>query len=212
MPARLALFVLLIAFASGCAASQQLPREQRLRAHAQAQRDSLALLLADQRGRASVLRDSLQFFDDIDSGAYERRMRVLTDRIRAYEFQQGGAPAGTPVDTLFADELFDPASATLSSGGTALLDRVRRDLGSTGRIRVEGHADSSPIGPSLRARFDSNWELAAGRAAAVARYLIAAGMDADRFDVVSRGETAPLVTNATPQGRAQNRRIVVYRL
>lgn len=212
MPVRLSLFVLLIAFASGCAASRQLPREQMLRAHAQAQRDSLALLLADERGRQSILRDSLQFYDDIDSGAYERQMRVLTDRIRAYEFQQGGSIAGTPIDTLYADELFEPASATLSSNGTALLDRVRRDLGSTGRIRVEGHADGSPIGPSLRARFDSNWELAAGRAAAVARYLIGGGMDADRFDVVSRGETAPIASNGTPQGRAQNRRIVLYRL
>ncbi len=212
MLARSALIVLLIAFAGGCAASQQLPREQMLRAHAEAQRDSLALLLAGQRGREGALRDSLQFYDDIDSGAYERRLRVLTDRIRAYEFQQGGSVAGTPIDTLYADELFEPASATLSSNGTALLDRVRRDLGSSGRIRVEGHADGSPIGPSLRARFDSNWELAAGRAAAVARYLIGGGMDSDRFDVVSRGDTAPLGSNATPQSRARNRRIVVYRL
>jgi flagellar motor protein MotB len=214
MLARLALFAFAAGLLGGCAAQRQLPREQRLRLHAEAQRDSLALLLASQRTLQSALRDSLQFYDDIDSGAYERRLRVLNDRIRAYEFQNADAPLnlGTPVDTLYADELFEPASATLSASGGATLDRLARSLGQAGRLRIEGHADSSPIGPNLRARFDSNWELAAGRAAAVARYLIGTGMDAARFDVVSRGETDPLATNATAAGRAQNRRIVVYRL
>lgn len=214
MPVRLALLLLASALAAGCAAQRELPREQALRAGAEAQRDSLALLLARERAIGQALRDSLQFYDDIDSGVYERRLRTLNDRIRAYEFQlsDGGAFAGIPLDTLLADELFEPASATISPQGAERLDALAAALGPSGRLRVEGHADSSPIGPSLRARFDSNWELAAGRAAAVARYLIATGMDADRFDVVSRGETDPAASNATRAGRAQNRRIVVYRL
>ncbi len=78
------------------------------------------------------------------------------------------------------------------------------------RIRVEGHTDDRPIGPSLMNRFESNWELSAARAATVARYLLEAmTVDPARMQVVGYGKYRPIAENVTPDGRARNRRVEV---
>jgi chemotaxis protein MotB len=43
------------------------------------------------------------------------------------------------------------------------------------RIVVQGFTDIVPIGPELRSRFPSNWELSTARATDVVRYLVAQG-------------------------------------
>lgn len=199
---------------AGCVSTGRLDTE-RTRADALvAERDSLWSALQVERVRSQAYADSIQFYDDIDSGAYERTLNSLHARIEQLEFRLAtGGTAGTPVETFRADDLFEPASATLSPAGTARLDALARQLRerpAAATFRVEGHADSSPVGPSLRERFPSNWELAAQRAAAVARYLISTGLSADRFEVASRGDVEPATSNATAEGRARNRRVVVY--
>lgn len=60
----------------------------------------------------------------------------------------------------------------------------------------------------MKDTYPSNWELAGARAAAVARYLIQNGeVDESRVAVVSYGAARPLVSNATAQGRSENRRV-----
>lgn len=116
------------------------------------------------------------------------------------------------VDSATVDELFQPASATLSEVGKAILDRIAYEIArqpESLHIRVEGHADSTPPGPTIRERWPSNWDLAAARASAVARYLAEKGLSESRFEVVSYGSTRPIAPNDTPQNRARNRRIVV---
>jgi len=77
-----------------------------------------------------------------------------------------------------------------------------------GEIIVEGHTDNSPISTE---RFPSNWELSAARAAAVVRLLEQAGISSARLNATGLADTRPLVSNATAEGRAINRR-VVFRL
>jgi len=67
------------------------------------------------------------------------------------------------------------------------------------RVRVEGYADARGSDPANR-------QLGAGRAEAVARGLIAAGVDPSRVTAATGGETNPVDTNATAQGQAENRR------
>jgi chemotaxis protein MotB len=106
--------------------------------------------------------------------------------------------------------LFDPASAVLRAEGLALLDRLAPVLAQrTGIISIEGHTDTIPI---ANAQFPSNWELSAARAAAVTRRLIQKGIPAERLRAVGMADTRPRDSNATPAGRARNRRVslVVY--
>jgi chemotaxis protein MotB len=104
--------------------------------------------------------------------------------------------------------LFPSGSATISRDGQATLKTVAAALQSVqGRIvRVEGHTDNIPIRTE---RFPSNWELSAGRAISVVRFLQAQGLDAARLGAAGYAEFQPIAPNDTPEGRAQNRRIEI---
>ncbi|MEL0069956.1 MAG: OmpA family protein, partial [Betaproteobacteria bacterium] len=67
--------------------------------------------------------------------------------------------------------------------------------------------DNVPI--AFSERFDSNWDLSAARAAAVADFMIENSIDDSRLTVLGFADTKPVTTNDTPQGRQQNRRIEI---
>ncbi|MCB1930999.1 flagellar motor protein MotB [Accumulibacter sp.] len=77
------------------------------------------------------------------------------------------------------------------------------------RIVVEGYTDNVPIGPELKKRFPSNWELSTARATDVLRYLAAKGVPQSLLAAEGFGDTRPVASNDTPQGRAKNRRVEI---
>jgi OOP family OmpA-OmpF porin len=72
-------------------------------------------------------------------------------------------------------------------------------------VAVEGYSDAK--GSEIY-----NQKLSLRRARAVRDYLVGLGVDDGRILVVGKGASHPIATNATPEGRAQNRRVelVVY--
>ncbi|REC95082.1 OmpA/MotB family protein [Kushneria indalinina] len=101
--------------------------------------------------------------------------------------------------------LFPSADVDIGTQGNGLLDRLLpalRDF--DGEISVEGHTDSRTIST---AQFPSNWELSAGRATAVLRYLSRGGVSSTQLRAIGYGPTRPLAGNDTETGRAQNRRV-----
>jgi chemotaxis protein MotB len=77
-------------------------------------------------------------------------------------------------------------------------------------VLVEGHTDNMPLGPSLKARFPSNWELSVARAAAVARFLQEEGLlQPQRLSARGYSYYRPVASNKTIAGRRQNRRIEI---
>jgi outer membrane protein OmpA-like peptidoglycan-associated protein len=69
-------------------------------------------------------------------------------------------------------------------------------------VDVTGHTDSTGSA-------QYNLELSQKRANSVANYLMAQGLDARRFYIVGAGESQPIATNDTPEGREQNRRVEI---
>jgi chemotaxis protein MotB len=105
------------------------------------------------------------------------------------------------------DVLFRSGRARLSSKGHGIIADVVPVLAATQRhISVEGHTDDRPIRSE---RFASNWELSAGRATEVVRYLIDQGVDRARLRAVGYADTRPLADNTTAAGRARNRRVSI---
>ena len=100
---------------------------------------------------------------------------------------------------------FEFDSAKLTDSVSERLDNFVNFLNEYPQAQVEitGYTDSS--GPAAY-----NLKLSERRAQAVADYLIAAGIDADRFTVTGMGEEDPVADNSTHEGREQNRRVVVH--
>lgn len=104
--------------------------------------------------------------------------------------------------------LFPSGSAELLPIASKPLEDVRKVIARFPYpIRVEGHTDNIPV--RRHGSFPSNWELSAARAASVIRLFQQQGIDPRRMAVVGYGEQHPIADNTTPQGRAQNRRVVI---
>lgn len=108
--------------------------------------------------------------------------------------------------------MFDSGEAILKSEGELVLRKIASILEQYPKrqVHVIGHTDNVPIRPHARGRFPSNWELSTARATAAVRFLSEkAGVDPRRLGAVGYGEFHPIADNATPEGRAKNRRIAL---
>jgi outer membrane protein OmpA-like peptidoglycan-associated protein len=94
------------------------------------------------------------------------------------------------------DQVIPPFYATLDSVAIVL-----NKFGKT-YIDVNGHTDST-------GSLQHNQALSERRAASVANYLASRGVDQRRVSTMGFGPSQPVASNATPEGRAQNRRVEV---
>jgi peptidoglycan-associated lipoprotein len=134
-------------------------------------------------------------------GAARQAMREATDAERA---ARGKLVYSV---TLSDDKVtFRPNKADLSDGARKSIDETVAPLVSENRgvyLEIEGHTDSA--GPK-----DFNRALGEERATSVRNYLHDQdGIALNRMQVISYGDTAPIVPNDTPEHRAQNRRVVI---
>jgi chemotaxis protein MotB len=111
---------------------------------------------------------------------------------------------------------FESGEAKIKPEGYQVLDELIAYLNTAAGdrlIRVEGHADNMEIGPSLKSRYETNWDLSKARAGGVLRYLTEkGGIDSAKLSSIGYGDTKPMASNATEVGRQKNRRvdIVLY--
>jgi outer membrane protein OmpA-like peptidoglycan-associated protein len=134
-------------------------------------------------------------------------------------------PAGSQVDAvgciiLFREEPGAKATPLVLQGVTfasgrsiltrqsyAILDAVAASLIANADVRIEvaGHTDDSGADAL-------NLRLSLARAAAVRHYLASKGVAPDRMTARGYGESQPVTSNATPAGKAQNRRVELRRI
>ncbi len=108
--------------------------------------------------------------------------------------------------------MFDSGEAVLKPDGAAVMTKIAELLAAHPelKIHVVGHTDNVPIRPTAQSRYASNWELSVARALAAVHFLTEqAGVDPRRMGALGHGEFHPIADNATPEGRAKNRRIEV---
>lgn len=146
------------------------------------------------------------FVDDIPDGTADPNATDSTN-------EGGGAFGGTSTDALVLQSRIAQAAAldpiAFGSGGVELTAESAGTItgiaailaeNPTARIEVGGHTDSD-------GEPEANQALSQARADAVVNALIAAGVSADSLDSVGYGDTIPIASNETGEGKARNRRI-----
>ena len=129
--------------------------------------------------------------------------------------QPGPAPVPAPAPkaaekqvvklTYATDTLFDFDKSVLKPEGRQMLDGLIGKINKEFNLEViiaVGHTDW--IGTDAY-----NQKLGLRRAEAVKAYLIARGIEKNRVYTDSKGESQPIASNKTAQGRAQNRRVEI---
>ena len=114
--------------------------------------------------------------------------------------------------TLDGAATFASARATLTMEAKSVINELWGVLGKYPDrwILIEGHTDDQAINDDFKWKYASNWELSTARANSVLHYLVEEhGADPSRLMAVGRGEYQPVADNATPEGRANNRRVVI---
>lgn len=107
------------------------------------------------------------------------------------------------VITLAGNLVFYPGGYQLKSDSFALMSRIAQVLVRIpNQVRVEGNTDNQVTGSGGA---NANWALSAMRAVSVVEYLSGQGIPPTRLQALGLGQYHPVASNATAEGRAQNR-------
>ncbi len=124
---------------------------------------------------------------------------VKSGRVRVIPTDRGFAIS------LAADLYFASASAELGADAMPVLQEVSDFLAKIpNSVIVEGHTDNVPPDPK---KWSSNWQLSGERAIAVLQALEDYGVPSERLSESAYGDTRPVQSNDTPEGRSYNRRV-----
>jgi chemotaxis protein MotB len=108
--------------------------------------------------------------------------------------------------SLVSDLFFASASAALNADAMPVLQQVSDFLGQIpNSVVIEGHTDTIP--PDAVRWPGGNWQLAAERSVAVLQTLEDYGVPRERLSASSYGDTRPVQSNDTEEGRSFNRRV-----
>jgi outer membrane protein OmpA-like peptidoglycan-associated protein len=162
----------------------------------------------------------------VDRRAAEQELEALRNQPRpeagdaAPDGKRSGVVTAEPLDQpkpvqpsrdvalTIPDLSFDSGTAKLSPGAKRRLDPVVASLRGDPALNalVEGYTDDS-------GGHEANLRISLARAKAVEAYLVEQGISAGRIQTLGHGEQYPIASNATAEGRSQNRRIeiVVHR-
>ena len=161
--------------------------------------DTLQAAIAELEERRSQAEASLSAYKDLLT-RFQTMIDAGTLQVKVVD--------GRMVVALATDILFAAGSATLSADGQSAVEQVATVLAGIPdrNYQVAGHTDDRPIANET---FASNWHLGAGRAISVTKLLVKAGLPSHRVSAASFGETKPVDTNRSTEGRANNRRIEI---
>jgi len=167
-------------------------------------------------GRNADLGNTVMALPSMERGrvmgtAMRKAVSVFSPEIRSNKIKVTHDERGLVI-TLAGDAFFYPASARINIEATRdILLRLGTYLASPelrGRkFRIEGHTDDTDVDPN--GPWEDNWQLSTERSRAVLRYLSDLGINENNFQIAGFAATAPVSSNDTEEGRANNRRVDV---
>ena len=134
----------------------------------------------------------------------ERLSKFLANDIAAGTVEV--APSGTDLLIRMLRASFPSGGKDLALSEDPLVGRIGEALnGESGPILVIGHTDNIPVGAG--SALGDNMAISVARASSAAQMLRKHVSDPSRVSFEGRGETNPIASNATEEGRARNRRV-----
>lgn len=163
--------------------------------------------IKDEIGKSESVSTTTLLSREIESAVFEMQAEQVVDVQKSSK--------GLSIE-MASGAFFIPGTAKLRPETAPILDSMAvtfaREKFKYFFIVVNGHTDDDPI---HTAQFPSNWELSAGRAAAVTNYFISIGLHPYRQTVAGHAATRPKfpnrdeVGNPIPENMARNRRVVI---
>ena len=110
--------------------------------------------------------------------------------------------------TIPADQLFLPGTTQWAPSAAGVLDRLTETIRQSyprQRISIEGHTDAAPLPPGS---YSTPYQLSAAQSMAVLEYLVRRSqLPASQFQSLAFGDSRPVGSQQTNEGRAANRRL-----
>lgn len=151
--------------------------------------------------------EQLQALMDQQKNAIEEIRKKMADALTGFKSNEltVSTKNGKVYVSLQENLLFPSGSAVVNPKGKEALNKLAEVLNVNPDITVdiEGHTDSIPI----RGKYQDNWDLSLARAASIVRILtIDYKVSPERVIASGHSQFEPVQSNATPEGRALNRR------
>jgi len=119
------------------------------------------------------------------------------------ESLSNGGGVNTDGSYNFGNIQFETNSSKLTKASTLIIDNVANIMKSTAtpfKLNIAGHTDAD-------GNDDLNQNLSQDRANSVKDYLVSKGISANLMTSAGYGESKPIATNETEEGKAKNRRV-----
>ena len=109
--------------------------------------------------------------------------------------------------TVFSGKTFLSGQDVFQDVTYATIENLVKEISSSpdSRVFIEGHTDNVPTGKPGT----DNMDLSLRRAKAIANILVLHGISKNRISATGYGDTRPISSNTTEEGRAKNRRVEV---
>lgn len=192
---------------------EQAAKIEQLKQQLKAAGVDISNLNANLEQQARALEDYRRRADQLE--AIKKRFELLRDKLQSLTRLGLNVTVrnNRMVIQLPGDVLFDSGRETLKKEGEQILLKVaeviRNDAGLASRsFQVAGHTDNAPLSGG---RFKDNWGLSVMRAREVLTFLIApgdkgGGLNPSKWSAAGFGDTDPVKSNDTPEGKQANRR------
>lgn len=187
--------------------SDELEQTKTKLSNSEARNLELEKALEEKEGEHEILKSEMSSM----RSTYDELVEELKDNIVSGEVGVQQNDKGLTI-TMGNQILFASGKSDLQPKGKKVLAQIagviKKSKGHL--IQVEGHTDNQRIAGPLKARFPSNWDLSAARAASVVRHLQDDGkIDPSLLVLTAFAEYHPLKGNDTREGRQENRRVEI---
>jgi outer membrane protein OmpA-like peptidoglycan-associated protein len=137
--------------------------------------------------------------------ALEEKMEIATPVVSADPTRLSAIEERLKSKEIVINFDFDQSTTSLTDEQRQTLDDIKFYLSqnNNSQIKIEGHTDS-------RGKVAYNQQLSESRASFIGEYLTQNSDSSQEITTIGKGETQPSQSNKTDDGRAQNRRVVIF--